>query len=66
MTNKQALAAITSAIMTANIEDPVAPDGTTWDQHVMDKAKAEHLAKAALRGLRKAGFVVMKRGIMGA
>jgi hypothetical protein len=62
MTNKQALAAITSAIMTANIDDPVAPDGTT----VMDKAKAEHLAKAALRGLRKAGFVVMKRGIMGA
>jgi hypothetical protein len=52
--------------MTANIEDPVAPDGTTWDQHVMDKAKAEHLAKAALRGLRKAGFAVMKRGIMGA
>ena len=63
MTNKQALAAITSAIMTANIDDPVAPDGTTWDQHVMDKAKAEHLA---LRGLRKAGFVVMKRGIIGA
>jgi hypothetical protein len=28
-----------SAIMTANIDDPVAPDGTTWDQHVIDKTK---------------------------
>jgi hypothetical protein len=32
----------------------------------MDKAKAEQFAKAALKGLHKAGFVVMKRGVMGA
>jgi hypothetical protein len=61
MTDKKALKTITKAIMKANIDDPVGAH-----QHVMDKAKAERLAKAALKGLHKAGFVIMKRGIMGA
>lgn len=46
MTDQVALNAITNAIM--------------WDQH-MDKAKAEDLAKAAVRGLEKAGYVVVPK-----
>ena len=66
MRDKKAQKVIINAIMKVNIDDPVRPHGTTRDQHVMDKAKAERLAKAALKGLHKAGFVVMKRGVMGA
>jgi hypothetical protein len=57
MRDRKALKAITNAIMKAH--DPAG-------RHVMDKAKAEQFAKAALKGLHKAGFVVMKRGVMGA
>jgi hypothetical protein len=59
MRDRKALKAITNAIMKAHVDDPAR-------QHVMDKAKAEQFAKAALKGLHKAGFVVMKRGVMGA
>jgi hypothetical protein len=59
MRDRKALKAITNAIMKAHVGDPAR-------QHVMDKAKAEQFAKAALKGLHKAGFVVMKRGVMGA
>jgi hypothetical protein len=56
MRDRKALKAITNAIMKAHVD---------VRQQVMDKAKAEQFAKAALKGLHKAGFVVMKRGVMG-
>jgi len=59
MRDRKALKAITNAIMKAHVDNPAG-------QHVMDKSKAEQFAKAALKGLHKAGFVVMKRGVMGA
>ena len=59
MRDRKALKAITNAIMKAHVDDPAG-------QRVMNKAKAEQFAKAALKGLHKAGFVVMKRGIIGA
>jgi len=49
MRDRKALKAITNAIMKAHVDDPAR-------QHVMDKAKAEQFAKAALKGLHKAGF----------
>ena len=57
MRDRKALKAITNAIMKAHVDDPAG-------QRVMDKAKAEQFAKAGLKGLHKAGFVVMKRVVM--
>ena len=57
MRDRKALKAMTNAIMKAHVD---------VRQQVMDKAKAQQFARAALKGLHKAGFVVMKRGFMGA
>jgi len=54
MRDRKALKAMTNAIMKAHVD---------VRQQVMDKAKAQQFARAALH---KAGFVVMKRGVMGA
>ena len=56
----QAIRTMANAIHTSNRDDPVAQSGTTRDDHLVGMEIAEHHARAALRGLKKEGFTIIR------
>lgn len=56
-----AVTAMADKIFTSNFDDPRTGQGTTRDQiHISENV---HFARAALRGLKEAGFVICRKRV---
>ena len=62
MTEDDAVQAMASAIAKARVHAPSADDATHWDQYSMTAMVGLHHARAAMEGLKHAGYQLLKTG----